>query len=66
MGHAVGLAHRLTEGVLMNGDTYDDVFDPDEIDFQNLLVSYGGELQQPPKKKSWIIRLWNWVDSRIG
>ena len=31
----------------MNGDTYDDVFDPDETDFQNLLVSYGGELQQP-------------------
>jgi hypothetical protein len=66
MGHAVGLAHRLTEGVLMNGDTYDDVFDPDEIDFQNLLVSYGGELQQPRNKKSWIVRLWNWVESRIG
>ena len=65
MGHAVGLAHRLTEGVLMNGDTYDDVFDPDETDFQNLLVSYGGELQQP-RKKSWIVRLWNWVESRIG
>ena len=43
MGHAVGLAHRLTERVLMNGDTYDDVFDPDEIDFQNLLVIYGGQ-----------------------
>ena len=43
MGHAVGLAHRLTEHVLMNGDTYDDVFDPDEIDFQNLLVLYGGQ-----------------------
>jgi hypothetical protein len=66
MGHAVGLAHRLTQGVLMNGDTYDDVFDPDETDFQNLLVSYGGELQQPRKKKSWIGRLWNWVESRIG
>ena len=50
----------------MNGDTYDDVFDPDEIDFQNLLVSYGGELQQPGKKKSWIVRLRNWVESRIG
>jgi hypothetical protein len=65
MGHAVGLAHRLSEGVLMNGDTYDDVFYPDETDFQNLLVSYGGELQQP-RKKSWIVRLWNWVESRIG
>ena len=43
MGHAVGLAHRLTENVLMNGDTYDDVFDPDEVDFQNLLVIYGGQ-----------------------
>jgi hypothetical protein len=43
MGHAVGLAHRLTEHVLMNADTYDDVFDPDEIDFQNLLVLYGGQ-----------------------
>jgi hypothetical protein len=43
MGHAVGLAHRLTEHVLMNGDTYDDVFDPDEIDFRNLLVIYGGQ-----------------------
>lgn len=42
MGHAVGLGHRETEGVLMNGDTYDNVFDPDEIDFQNLLVLYGG------------------------
>jgi hypothetical protein len=43
MGHAVGLAHRLTERVLMNGATYDDVFDPDEIDFQNLLVLYGSQ-----------------------
>ena len=43
MGHAVGLAHRLTEHVLMNADTYDDVFDPDEIDFQNLLVLYGAQ-----------------------
>ena len=43
MGHAVGLAHRTTEHVLMNADTYDDVFDPDEIDFQNLLVLYGGQ-----------------------
>jgi hypothetical protein len=61
MGHAVGLAHRLTERVLMNGDTYDDVFDPDEIDFQNLLVSYGGELQQQRKKTwiDWLRNLWN-------
>jgi hypothetical protein len=43
MGHAVGLAHRLTERVLMNGDTYDDVFDPDAVDFENLLVLYGGQ-----------------------
>ena len=48
----------------MNGDTYDDVFDPDETDFQNLLVSYGGELQ--PRKKSWRYLSWNWVESRIG
>jgi hypothetical protein len=25
----------------MNEDTYDDVFDPDPIDYQNLLVLYG-------------------------
>ena len=43
MGHAVGLAHRLTERVLMNGDTYDDVYDPDVVDFQNLLVIYGSQ-----------------------
>jgi hypothetical protein len=43
MGHAVGLAHRLTENVLMNGDTYDDVFDPDDVDFRNLLVIYGSQ-----------------------
>ena len=43
MRHAVGLAHRMTEHVLMNADTYDDVFDPDEVDFQNLLVIYGGQ-----------------------
>src|SRR5688572_16822489 len=41
MGHAVGLAHRETEDVLMNEDTYDDVFDPDPIDYLNLLVLYG-------------------------
>lgn len=43
MGHAVGLRHRKTERVLMNGDTYNDIFDPDAIDFQNLLVSYGNQ-----------------------
>jgi hypothetical protein len=43
MGHAVGLAHRETEDVLMNEDTYDDVFDPDPIDYQNLLVLYGSQ-----------------------
>ena len=43
MGHAVGLAHRETEDILMNGDTYDDVFDPDPIDYQNLLVLYGNQ-----------------------
>jgi len=43
MGHAVGLAHRKTEHVLMNGDTYDDVFKPDAIDYQNLLVLYGNQ-----------------------
>lgn len=43
MGHAVGLAHRRTERVLMNGDTYDDVFDPDATDLENLLVLYGAQ-----------------------
>jgi Matrixin len=43
MGHAVGLAHRETEYVLMNEDTYDDIFDPDPIDYQNLLVLYGNQ-----------------------
>ena len=43
MGHAVGLRHRLTERVLMNGDTYTDIFDPDETDLYNLLVLYGNQ-----------------------
>lgn len=43
MGHAVGLRHRKTQRVLMNGDTYPDVFDPDDIDFQNLQVLYGNQ-----------------------
>lgn len=41
IGHAVGLAHRRTEGVLMNSDTYSDVFDPDATDYRNLLFLYG-------------------------
>jgi hypothetical protein len=41
MGHAVGLRHRKTPHVLMNGETYDDVFASDAIDYQNLLVLYG-------------------------
>lgn len=43
MGHAVGLRHRNTERVLMNGDTYTDIFDPDETDLYNLLVLYGNQ-----------------------
>lgn len=43
IGHAVGLRHRETERVLMNGDTYSDIFDPDETDFYNLLVLYGNQ-----------------------
>jgi hypothetical protein len=44
MGHAVGLKHRKTKHVLMNGDTYDDVFDPDATEYQNLLYDYGRQL----------------------
>lgn len=43
MGHAVGLRHRQTQRVLMNGDTYTDIFDPDETDYYNLLVLYGNQ-----------------------
>ena len=43
MGHAVGLRHRSSKRVLMNYRTYEDIFYPDEIDFQNLLVLYGGQ-----------------------
>jgi hypothetical protein len=43
MGHAVGLRHRKTKHVLMNEDTYDDVFASDPIDYQNLLVLYGNQ-----------------------
>ena len=43
MGHAVGLRHRETQRVLMNGDTYTDIFDPDETDLYNLQVLYGNQ-----------------------
>jgi hypothetical protein len=43
MGHAVGLRHRETSNVLMNGDTYTDIFDPDDTDFYNLRVLYGDQ-----------------------
>lgn len=42
MGHAVGLRHRLTEDILMHGDT-NDTTEPDEIDYENLLVLYGNQ-----------------------
>jgi hypothetical protein len=45
MGHAVGLKHRKTKHVLMNGNTYDDVFDPDATEYKNILFDYGP--QQP-------------------
>lgn len=41
MGHAVSLAHRKTKRVLMNEDTYSDVFDPDATDYRNLAFLYG-------------------------
>jgi hypothetical protein len=44
MGHAVGLAHRKQSRVLMNGDTYSDVFIPDATDRKNLLYMYGKQL----------------------
>ncbi|MGQ0506801.1 MAG: hypothetical protein ACT4TC_15935 [Myxococcaceae bacterium] len=43
MGHAVGLRHRLKARVLMNPDTYSDVFVSDPVDYQNLLVLYGNQ-----------------------
>lgn len=42
MGHALGLRHRLAK-VLMNGDTYPDVFTPDDTDWHNLLVEYANQ-----------------------
>ena len=43
IGHAVGLRHRKAKHVLMNGDTYTDVFTPDATDFHNLLVEYANQ-----------------------
>lgn len=43
MGHGVGLRHRKAARVLMNGETYTDVFEPDETDYRNLLVLYGSQ-----------------------
>lgn len=42
MGHAVGLRHRLGR-VLMNIETFDDITEPDEIDYRNLLRLYGSQ-----------------------
>lgn len=43
MGHALGLVHRLDKDDLMNAYTDDDTDPvPDEVDFHNLLVLYGG------------------------
>jgi len=42
MGHAVGLRHRATEGVLMHADTNENT-QVDEIDYDNLLVLYGNQ-----------------------
>lgn len=45
MGHAVGLAHRLSENVLMSPNASEDsVNEPDEIDYANLLVLYGDKI----------------------
>ncbi len=43
MGHALGLVHRRDKDDLMNAYTDDDTDPvPDEVDFHNLLVIYGG------------------------
>ncbi len=47
MGHAVGLVHRKTSHVMMNADTFDDVFEPDQTDYKNLLFSYD-RMQRSP------------------
>lgn len=41
MGHALGLLHRSTPGVLMHPNPPANLTTPDAIDFQNLLVLYG-------------------------
>ena len=43
MGHAVGLRHRKTARLLMSSDSYEGVFASDAIDYENLLVLYGGQ-----------------------
>ena len=50
MGHGVGLRHRETERVLINGDTYTHIFDPDETDYYNLLVFYGKPTLASPNR----------------
>jgi hypothetical protein len=47
MGHAVGLVHRKTAHVMMNEDTFDDIFDPDQTDYKNLLFSYDRMQRKP-------------------
>jgi hypothetical protein len=47
MGHAVGLVHRKTAHVMMNEDTFDDIFDPDPTDYKNLLFSYDRMQRRP-------------------
>ncbi|MBL8159633.1 matrixin family metalloprotease [Candidatus Saccharibacteria bacterium] len=43
-GHAIGLRHRATEGLLMYQDTGEEVSpEPDKIDFENILVLYGNQ-----------------------
>jgi len=47
MGHAVGLVHRKSAHVMMNEDTFDDIFDPDPTDYKNLLFSYDRMQRRP-------------------
>lgn len=42
MGHAVGLRHRQTEDILMHAET-NETTEPDDIDYQNLLVLYANQ-----------------------
>lgn len=41
MGHAIGLAHRKTDKVVMTGEGNDGIITPDDKDWQNLRVIYG-------------------------